>query len=139
MDGAAAGGAASRGARGHAGNPDALGEALRSKFGAKGAFSIHSNRALRAKIFDIFDQTFAVTLVLRAISVLVAAAGVTLSLLILAVEREREIGVMRAIGASRRHVVGLFLREAGLIGLVASVAGVASGACLAMGLASGVN
>lgn len=120
-------------------DPEAIGDAFRERFGAQGQFSIFSNRALRAKIFDIFDQTFAVTLVLRAISVLVAVAGVALSLLILAAEREREIGVLRAIGASRAQVAGLFLREAGLIGLVASVVGIASGACLSMVLTWVVN
>lgn len=120
-------------------DPAALGEAFRARFGAEGQFSIYSNRALRGRIFDIFNQTFAVTLVLRAIAVLVAAVGVTLALLILAAEREREIGVLRAIGASRGQVVGLFLREAGLLGLAASVIGVASGACLAMVLTWVVN
>jgi len=120
-------------------DPAALTDAFRAKFGAQGEFSIYSNRALRARIFDIFNQTFAVTLVLRAISILVAAAGVMLALLILAAEREREIGVLRAIGASRGQVVGIFLREAGLIGLIASGVGVASGACLAMVLTWIVN
>jgi putative ABC transport system permease protein len=120
-------------------NPDALADTFRARFGAQGQFSIHSNAGLRARIFEIFDQTFAVTLVLRAISVLVAAAGVTLSLLILAAEREREIGVLRAIGASRGQVVGLFLREAALIGFIASAVGIASGACLAMVLTWVIN
>lgn len=117
---------------------EVLGSAFRRHF-EPGQFSIQSNRTLRAKIFDIFDQTFAVTLVLRAISVLVAAVGVTLSLLILAAEREREIGVMRAIGASRFQVVKLFLHEAALIGFIASIVGIASGACLAMVLTWVVN
>ncbi|MDD5199168.1 MAG: FtsX-like permease family protein [Terrimicrobiaceae bacterium] len=120
-------------------DPAAIGDAFRARFGAGGQYAIRSNRALRDRIFDIFDQTFAVTLVLRAISVVVAAAGVTLALLILAAEREREIGVLRAIGASRGQVVGLFLREAGLIGLLASALGVASGCCLAMVLTWVVN
>ena len=120
-------------------DPTALGEAFRARFGAEGQFSIYSNQALRARIFEIFEQTFAVTLVLRTIAVLVAAAGVTLALLILAAEREREIGVLRAIGASRGQIVGLFLREAGLLGLIASAVGVTSGACLAMVLTWVVN
>lgn len=118
---------------------EAIANAFRAEFGAEGQFAIQSNSSLRARVFDIFEQTFAVTLVLRAIAVLVATAGVTLSLLILAAEREREIGVLRAIGASRGQVVGLFLREAGLIGLVACAVGVASGACLAMVLTWVVN
>jgi putative ABC transport system permease protein len=120
-------------------DPAALGDAFRAKFGVQGQFSIYSNRALRARIFEIFDQTFAVTLVLRAISVAVAAVGVMLALLILAAEREREIGVLRAVGASRAQVVGVFLREAGLIGLISSAVGVASGASLAMVLTWVVN
>jgi putative ABC transport system permease protein len=112
---------------------------FRARFGSQGQFSIYSNRALKEKVFEIFDQTFAVTLVLRAISVLVAAAGVTLSLLILGAERERETGVLRAIGASRSQVVSLFLHEAGLIGLISSLVGVASGASLAMVLTWVVN
>lgn len=120
-------------------DPATVGEAFRARFGAQGEFSIYSNRALRERIFEIFNQTFAVTLVLRTIAVLVAAAGVMLALLILAAEREREIGVLRAIGASRGQVVGLFLREAGLLGLAASVVGVVSGACLAMVLTWVVN
>jgi putative ABC transport system permease protein len=117
----------------------ALGEAFRARYGAAGAFSIFSNAALRARVFDIFDQTFAVTIVLRAIAVVVAVAGVTLSLLILVAEREREIGVLRSIGASRGQIAGLFLREAALIGLLASVVGVASGSCLAMMLTWVIN
>ncbi len=116
-----------------------LGDAFRANFSAEGQFSIYLNAALRARIFEIFNQTFAITLVLRAIAVGVAAAGVLLALLILATEREREIGTLRAIGASRGQVVGLFLREAALIGLIASGIGVASGACLAIVLTWVVN
>ena len=34
-----------------------------------------ANRALRDRIFTVFDQTFAVTLVLRTVAILVAMAG----------------------------------------------------------------
>ncbi len=116
-----------------------LGARFRERFGRDGALVVYSNRALRERIFEIFDQTFAVTLVLRGIAIIVAAAGVMLALLILAAEREREIGVMRAVGASAWQVMGLFLREAALIGMIASVIGVASGACLAVVLTFVVN
>jgi putative ABC transport system permease protein len=118
---------------------DAIEEEFRAVHSMAGQFSIYSNSALRARIFEIFDQTFAVTLVLRSIAVIVAALGVMLALLILTAEREREIGVLRAIGASRNQVVHMFLREAALIGAIASVVGVLSGVCLAMVLTWVVN
>lgn len=118
---------------------DRFTERFRERFDDAGQFSVYSNRALRARIFEIFNETFTVTLVLRAIAIAVAAAGVTLALLILATERTREIGVLRAIGASRIQVMGLFLREAGLLGLIASALGTVSGAALAMVLTWVVN
>ncbi len=120
-------------------DPEAFGESFRAHFARDGRFSIYSNQALRQRIFEIFNQTFAVTFILRTIAIGVAAAGVLLALLILAAEREREIGTLRAIGASRLQVVGLFLREASLIGAISSVIGVASGACLAVVLTFVVN
>jgi putative ABC transport system permease protein len=118
---------------------EGLSSQFRAKFDTVGAFSVTSNRELRHRVLSIFDQTFAVTLVLRAISIAVAVAGVLLSLLILSAERAREIGVLRSIGASRWQIAGLFLQEAALLGLAASALGVLSGCCLAMVLTWVVN
>lgn len=118
---------------------DLLANEFRQAFSEDGQFSIYSNQALRGRIFEIFDQTFAVTLVLKSIAVAVAVMGVMLALLILTAEREREIAVMRAIGASRWQIVMMFLREAALIGAIASLVGLMSGACLAMVLTWVVN
>ncbi|TXS55528.1 ABC transporter permease [Streptomyces sp. t39] len=52
----------------------------------------------------------------------------------LVAQRTREIGLMRAIGSSRRQVNRSVLIEALLLGLVGSVAGVAAGVGLAVGL-----
>ena len=83
--------------------------------------------ALRRRVFDIFDETFAVTSILRAIAIIVAVAGVLFSLSALVIEREREIGVLRAMGASRAQVLGIFLTEAALIGFTSALSGLASG------------
>ena len=110
---------------------------FRKTFG--GEFAIYTNAALRHRVMEIFDQTFAVTSVLRTISVIVAIAGVFLSLTALVVEREREIGVLRSIGASRAQVRGLVFAEAGMVGVLASVVGVACGAGMAMILTWVIN
>ena len=50
-------------------------------------------------------------------------------------QRRREIGILRALGASRGQIRTLFLVESGLAGLVGSVAGLAFGVLLSRGLA----
>ena len=70
---------------------------------------------------DIFDQTFAVTRTLQAMALLIAVCGVSLTLLIQARERSGELALLRALGATRRQIFGLFLGEGagmGVLGLV---------------------
>jgi len=123
-------------------NPESAGtiaEEFRKRFGGQGEFSIYTNSDLRHRVMKIFEQTFAVTSVLRAIAVAVAAAGVLLSLTALVIEREREIGVLRSQGASAAQVRWLVFTEAGLIGLFASGIGIACGAAMAMILTLVIN
>ena len=116
-----------------------VGDAFRNRFGREGQFVLYDNAALRQRVFEIFDQTFAVTSILRGIAIIVAVAGVLFSLSALVIEREREIGVLRAMGASRPQVLGVFLTEAALIGLTSALSGLASGGALAMVLTWIVN
>ena len=110
-----------------------------SAFGGKEAFICYSNHALKARILEIFNQTFAVTAVLKTISIAVAIGGVMLTLGILVIERTRELGVLKAIGASRWQIVRVMLAEASLIGLLASLVGIVSGAALALVLTWVIN
>lgn len=57
------------------------------------------------------------------ISLLIAAIGITNTLVTNVVERTREIGILKAIGASRRQVMGLFLLEGTVIGTVGGALG----------------
>jgi putative ABC transport system permease protein len=117
----------------------ALADEIREKFGANAEYAIYDNASLRARVLEIFDQTFAITYVLRTISVIVAVVGVSLGMATLVTEREREIGVLRAVGASARQVRRTFVAEAALVGVTASVVGLAAGACLAMVLTWVIN
>ena len=116
-----------------------LAEEFRERYGKSGEYSIYTNADLRRRVMDIFDQTFAVTSVLRGIAVFVAIAGVVLSLTTLIIEREREIGVLRSQGASPGQIRSLVFTEAGLVGFFASIIGVACGACMAMVLTWVIN
>ena len=120
-------------------SPAVVADAFRLRFSQRGEFSIYSNRSLRTRIFEIFDQTFAVTYVLRTIAVLVAVVGIFLGLTTLVAERSRELAVLRSIGASAAQLRRLLLWESGMIGLLASLLGIASGLCLAVVLTGVIN
>jgi putative ABC transport system permease protein len=117
----------------------AFAEDFRLAFGREGEFATYTNSDLRRRVMEIFDQTFAVTSVLRAIAVVVAIAGVLLSLTTLVVEREREIGILRSQGASCGQVRGLILSEAAMIGLLSAVVGLMCGASMAVVLTWVIN
>ncbi|MFD8195140.1 ABC transporter permease [Streptomyces wuyuanensis] len=68
------------------------------------------------------------------IAVLVGVFLIVNTFSMLVAQRTREIGLMRAIGSSRRQVNRSVLIEALLLGLVGSVAGVGAGVGLAVGL-----
>src|SRR4029077_12927587 len=94
-------------------------EALRARFPGR-PFAIFSNQSLRRRVFEIFDQTFAVTHVLMAIAVFVALTGIFLSLTILITERQRELAILRAIGASAGQIRKLLLSETAMLGALAA-------------------
>lgn len=77
---------------------------------------------------DILAFTRSVSLALLAvgaISLLVSAIGVINTMVMATLERTREIGVMRAIGASRSDITRVFTVEAALLGFLGGVWGLA--------------
>lgn len=120
-------------------NVQAFEDAFRTAHAGAGEFALNTTRMLRERILRVFDQTFAVTHVLRTVAMIVAIAGVFLTMTTLVTERRRELALMRALGATPRWVSGLVLAEAGLLGLLAALLGVEAGVPLAMVLTWVVN
>jgi putative ABC transport system permease protein len=79
----------------------------------------------RAKAKGALNSLF---LGLGAISLLVGAVGVANIMLISVLERRSEIGLRRALGATRGHIRIQFLSEAILLALIGGIVGVATGA-----------
>ena len=100
---------------------------------------IFSNRELRHLAVQIFDQTFAITYALELISVIVAVMGIAGALLSIVFDRRREFGLLHYLGATKQQVRRLILIEAGLIGLLANIAGLALGIAMSLVLIFVIN
>ncbi len=66
-------------------------------------------------------------LIVASISLVVAGIGIMNTMIMSVMERTREIGVLRAIGFTQRHVAAVFLAEAALIGAIGGILGIALG------------
>jgi putative ABC transport system permease protein len=73
-----------------------------------------------ARVFGVFDA-------LALVAVLVAALGIVNTLTMGVLERVREIGVLRAIGMSRRQAMRMVVVEAAILGIVGVVLGAIAG------------
>ena len=73
------------------------------------------------------EQMNTIQLVLGAIgavSLLVAAIGITNTMMMSIYERTKEIGVMKVLGCDIRNIQALFLMEAGFIGFIGGIVGI---------------
>jgi putative ABC transport system permease protein len=73
---------------------------------------------------------------IAGVSLLVGGIGIMNIMLANVLERRREIGLLRALGARRRDIVERFLREAAVICACGTAAGLAFGALLAYAIAA---
>ncbi len=71
---------------------------------------------------------------IAAISLFVGGIGIANTMYTAVLERNREIGIMKAIGATDNEVLRIFLIESGLLGLAGGVLGVLIGAGIAKGV-----
>jgi putative ABC transport system permease protein len=119
--------------------PQQVIDQIRNGYSKSDAYAIHSNRELRASVDRIFDQTFAITYLLRGIALVVAVIGITLNLTVLVKERDRELAILRAVGTSIWQIAGLVLVEAFLLAALSVGIGIVAGCALAFVLTEVIN
>jgi putative ABC transport system permease protein len=89
-----------------------------------GAFSVADVMQSQKRAFILLDLLLGLV---GSIALTVASLGIVNTMVMSILERTREIGVMKAIGAGDGDVRRIFLIEAALIGLTGGIAGVALG------------
>lgn len=112
---------------------------LRRDLASHAGLIMQSNRDLRELSMRIFDRTFVITEVLRAVTVVIAFIGILGALLAIQLERDREFGVLRAFGMTPGELKKLVLSESGLMGTVAGVMAIPLGIILAAVLIYVIN
>jgi putative ABC transport system permease protein len=101
--------------------------------------NIRSNQGLRVETLEVFDRTFLITRALQLITTGVAFVGVLSAMLALQMEKQRQMGILKAIGLSTRQLWGLTLLETGLIGGVAGLLALPTGYVIAQILLQIIN
>jgi putative ABC transport system permease protein len=89
-----------------------------------------------ASVRDAMGIFTTVLLVFAGVSLLVGSFVILNTFNVLVAQRRREVALLRAVGATRRQVLGGVLTEATLIGLVAGAVGLFAGVALATGIRS---
>jgi lipoprotein-releasing system permease protein len=82
---------------------------------------------LNQQIFDAIHMERNVMFFLLLFIVIVAAFGVMNTLITVTVQKTREIGVLKALGATRGQIVRVFLAQGMVVGLFGNLAGLAAG------------
>lgn len=118
---------------------DAVTRQLQDRLGPIQKLTIRSNQALRDEVMVVFDRTFAITSALRILATIVAFIGVLSALLLLQLEKQREIGILRALGLTGRQLWRLVMLETGLMGLAAGLLALPAGYALSLILVYVIN
>ena len=114
-------------------------EHLRQTYQGRYRLVALSHQDLKNGILQIFDETFALTYALEGVAVLVAIFGIITTFLVLVMERERELALLQALGASRGQIMGMVLVESGLASFLSYILGALAGSFLALLLILVIN
>jgi putative ABC transport system permease protein len=111
-------------------DPDAVCQKIQTKWGGQEAVYAGTSRTMHEIIEKQIDHVYTLGYAQFFIVGLVTLLGVVSALFISVLQRRRELGLLRAVGASRGQVLGTVLAEAALMGLFGAVIGFVVGVVL---------
>ena len=100
---------------------------IKEEYGEQYQLFISTHRQLKQAVVRIMEQSFVVNYAVEIVAVVVAIFSVINTLLASVLDRTREIGVLRAIGATQAQVRRTIIFEAAWMGLIGGVLGLIAG------------
>lgn len=116
-------------------DPEDVAERIRDrleKLRGEEDFTVMTAAQLSETVGGILSAVSAVLIGIGAISLLVGGVGIMNTMYTSVVERTREIGIYKALGAENNTILMLFLVESGLIGLIGGLIGIVFGFGMAL-------
>jgi putative ABC transport system permease protein len=101
--------------------------------------AVLSNEELKSKVEDQVNQQFGIFYAIVGVAIFASLFGIVNTLTMSVIERTREIGVLRALGASRWQVRRSIGDESLVIGLIGALLGIAVGTGLGYALLEGLS
>ncbi|RPJ50678.1 MAG: FtsX-like permease family protein, partial [Chloroflexi bacterium] len=120
-------------------NADQVAQGLQNRISGKQQLLVRPNVELRQDVMVVFDRTFAITVALRVLATGVAFIGVLNALLLLQLEKQREVGILRALGLTGKQLQRLVMVETSLMGLTAGLLAIPAGYVLSLILVYIIN
>lgn len=118
---------------------EAVRRQITEQYAKKFDLYVLSNSDLHQEALGLIKNAFAVTTAMEFAAIALALLGVINTLLAAVLDRTREIGLLRAIGADRQHIVRLFAAEAAFIGLTGGLIGTALGSVVGVIVTQVIN
>ena len=85
---------------------------------------VESWQDTNAQLVSALNAQSVSTAIIRGVVMVVVVLGIASVLVVSVVQKQREIGILRAMGATRAQVMGVFLVQGALVGLVGALVGV---------------
>ncbi len=98
----------------------------------KPSFTVMTSETVTDMVGSIMGVLQAAVIAFASIAIVVGGIGIMNTMYTSVKERTKEIGILKAVGARRKHIIMIFLFEAGIIGFIGGIGGVAMGLLLAI-------
>jgi len=102
-------------------------------------FEVSTPEATMSTVNSVLNGVKAFVFMIASISIIVGIIGIVNTMTTSVMERRKEIGIMKAIGAKNSHIFLFFLVESGLMGLIGGIVGIIVGISIGYFGTVGIN